>query len=72
MSANHKHFRFDYGPLKFQLTKSDIVHFVVVPCRAKLDILMIFRIPESKLRCLIKATDNVIQVIKEGRVGEET
>ena len=34
-------------PLKSQLTESNIVHLVVVPCRAKLDILMVVRIPES-------------------------
>jgi hypothetical protein len=62
----------EYRPLKFQLTEPNIVHLVIVPCRTELDVLMIFRIPESELCGFVKAIYDVIYIIEEGRIGEET
>jgi hypothetical protein len=56
----------EYRPLKFQLTEPNIVHLVIVPCRTELDVLMIFRIPESELCGFVKAIYDVIYIIKEG------
>jgi hypothetical protein len=48
-----------------KMATSDL-RLVIVPCRAELDVLMVFRITESKLRCLIETAHDVIQIIKEG------
>lgn len=57
-------------PRKLQLAKTDVACRVVVASRSKFDILRLVSVSEPNFCCLVKAMDDVIEVIDIIRVRE--
>jgi hypothetical protein len=52
-------------PHQFQLTKANIAFLVIVPSRSKLDVFRLMGVPKPKFGCLVKTTDDMLQIIEK-------
>ena len=50
-------------PHQLQLTKANVVVLVIVSSRSKFYVFRFLRIPKPKFSCLVKTTDDMIQII---------
>ena len=53
------------SPHQLQLTKTNIAALVIVFRRSKFDVLRFLGIPKPKFGCLIKTTDDMLQIIEK-------
>jgi hypothetical protein len=59
-----------YAPQQFQLAETNVVASIVVSSRTKLDVLRVFCIFEPHFRCLVKATNDMFDIVSKRRISE--
>ena len=60
------------SPYQLQLTKANVAALVIVSSRSEFDVLRFLSFPKPKFGCLVKTTDDMLQIIEKRRITQIT
>ena len=62
----------NHSPHELQLAEANIICLIIIPYRPKFDIHWFFSFTEEQFRRFIKASNDMIQIVDEWRICQET